>query len=587
MLMVIFDDPKNDVMKTRFHSIILLFVFALSACKVHDGLDIYATTDLHGMLLPFDNSEGIATDHSLANLASLIKEEGSRNIIVLDNGDILQGDPLTYYYNFIDTTRTHVVADILNYLNYDAETVGNHDIEAGHAVYDRVRRECKFPMLAANAIDTETGDPYFEPYAVIRKRGLKVVVFGLITPSVPLWLPELLYKGIRFEDMIETAKKWMPAMQAEKPDLIVGLFHSGMGDSDVTGTDENSSVAVAVNVPGFDVILCGHDHNRDVRGVVNSAGKTVVMLDGGSRAEVLMHAHVTFTKEADGSRGKEITGRLIAMNTLAASPSFIKRYEGVSDTINEYTSEVIGRSDATVTTHDSFFGPSAFVDLIHRIQLDISGAQISLAAPLSFDEKISEGDLRIRDMFRLYRFENFLYTVAMTGDEIDKHLEHSSSLWFNTMSKKNDYLLRYRCDENGVPLMINGTARLRSPSYNFDSAMGIRYTVDVTRPQGDRISIISLSDGSAFCPDSTYTVAVNSYRASGGGGHFAAAGIDHAKLQTRIISTTDRDLRYYMTEWIIKKGVITPVPLSDWTIIPEKWAKEAARREMKLLFGDK
>lgn len=573
-------------MKIRQLSLFILFLCLLSGCSAPEGLNIYVTTDLHGMLLPFDNTEGTATDHSLANLAGLVDSEGSENIILLDNGDIIQGDPLAYYYNFVDTTREHVVADILNHLNYAAATAGNHDIEAGHAVYDRLRREYDFPMLAANAVDVTTGKPYFEPYTILRRKGMKIIVFGLITPSVPNWLPESLYHGIRFEEMVKTARKWMPVMQKENPDLIIGLFHSGIGEEDEMGDDENSSMAVAANVPGFDLIFCGHDHRQDIKEIVNTAGEDVLILDGGSRAEVLMHANISLQKKTEGNRDIEITGSLIDMNTLPASSAFIKRYKSVSDTLKVYTAEIIGRSNATATTREAFFGPSAFVDLIHRIQLDISGADISLAAPLSFDEQISKGDIRIRDMFRLYRFENFLYTVKMTGREVDLHLEHSYGLWFDTMDNRKDYMLRYRYTESGEPVMVNGTLRLRSASYNFDSAMGIRYTVDVTKPQGKRVTITSMSDGSPFRPDANYNVAVNSYRANGGGGHFAAAGITHTVLDKRVISATERDLRYYMTEWIREKGVITPVPQSEWSVIPVHWASEAAKREKKLLFGN-
>lgn len=566
--------------------VIILLALLVSACGEKKGLEIYVTTDLHGMLLPFDNTEGTATDRSLANLASLVSTSGSDNIILLDNGDILQGDPMAYYYNFVDTVRTHAIADILNHLGYDAATVGNHDIEAGHAVYDRVRREYNFPLLAANAVDSRTGDPYFEPYTVIKKRGMKVIVFGLITPSVPRWLPESLYRGIRFENMVETARKWMPVMLEEEPDLIVGLFHSGMGNLDETGDDENSSLAVALNVPGFDVIFCGHDHREDMKEVENTEGRKVLIMDGGSRASTLMNVTVAPVKQPDGSVVNELSGKLIPMNSLPESKLFTDRYRNVSDTLLQYTSEIIGRSDATATTRDAFFGPSGFVDLIHRMQLDISGAQISLAAPLSFDQSITQGELRIRDMYRLYRFENFLYTVSMTGGEIDRHLEHSAGLWFETMEKRNDYMLRYRLDDSGAPVMVNGTARLRNPSYNFESAMGIRYTVDVSKPQGARVTITSLSDGTPFSYSATYTVAVNSYRANGGGGHFPAAGITGKELEGRIISATERDLRHYMTEWIRNKGTITPLPLSEWSIIPAAWASEAEKREMKLLFGE-
>ncbi len=564
----------------------LVAVLAFSCTGGNGSLEIYATTDLHGMLLPFDNTEGEATDHSLANLASVVVARGNENIILLDNGDILQGDPLAYYYNFIDTTSTHVIADILNHLGYDAASVGNHDIEAGHPVYDRVRSEYNFPMLAANAIDINTGEPYFKPYTVIKKKGLKVVVFGLITPSVPRWLPESLYRGIRFENMVSTARKWMPAIQAEDPDLVVGLFHSGMGDESDRGDDENSTLAVAMNVPGFDVIFCGHDHRQDVKEVTDTEGNKVLVLDGGSRAEAVMNVTVTMEKDSEGRRKPAVTGKVIQMNTLPVSEDFINRYSEASSKVRDYTSEIIGRSTATVTTRDAYFGPSAFVDLIHLMQLDLTGAQVSLAAPLSFDQSIAEGELRVRDMYRLYRFENFLYTVKMTGGEIDRHLEHSAGQWFRTMQKKGDYMLNYRTDDSGTPLMVNGTARLRNPSYNFDSAMGIRYTVDVSKPQGARVNITALDDGTPFSYSDTYTVAVNSYRANGGGGHFPAAGITSKELESRIVSATERDLRYYMTEWIREKGTISPVPMSRWNLVPAAWAAEASKRERILLFGD-
>jgi len=154
------------------------------------------------------------------------------------------------------------------------------------------------------------------------------------------------------------------------------------------------------------------------------------------------------------------------------------------------------------------------------------------------------------------------------------------------MQDRDDYMLRYRYDDSGAPLMVNGTARLRSPSYNFDSAMGIRYTIDVSRPQGDRVSISSLSDGTPFSDSASYSVAVNSYRANGGGGHFRAAGITGSELGRRIISATDRDLRYYMTGWIKDKGDLSPEALSEWKIIPVEWALKAKERETILLFGN-
>jgi len=569
--------------KALFILTIILSGLLLFSFTREKKIDLYATTDIHGMLLPYDFAEATTMDHSMANLARLIDSVGHQSSILLDNGDILQGDPLVYYSNFVDTLKSNVVASILNRLGYDAATVGNHDIETGHSVYDKARGEYKFPLLAANAIDEKTGKPYFVPYTIIKKNGLKVAIMGLITPSVPQWLPRSLYKGIRFEGMVETAKKWMPEIKKENPDIIIGLFHSGMGNPDDVDVDENSSLAVAANVPGFDVVFLGHDHATANRKIVNTSGDSVLLLDGGSRSAFLMHATVRF--KAKGN--KQVSGELIKMNTLPQSKEFALLYKGISDSVKNYTSEIIGFSTARADSRESFFGPSAFVDLIHDIQLSVTGAQVSFAAPLSFNASIDSGQLRVSDMFRLYRFENFLYSVKMTGREIDSFLEHSYALWMNNMKDSSDFMLKYRRDENGKVLLSGGMVRLENAYYNFDSAKGLKYSVDLEKPDGDKVTIECFSDGKPFFADSVYSVAVNSYRANGGGGHFAAAGIDHASLQERIIFATSRDMRYYIINWIREKETISPAPSAQWSVVPEIWEREAEKRERPLLFGSK
>jgi 2',3'-cyclic-nucleotide 2'-phosphodiesterase/3'-nucleotidase len=190
----------------------LLLAFLLLSCSREKRLIILETTDVHGAILPYDYIEKKDLPASMANSSSYIRKiRKEKNVILLDNGDNLQGQPEVYYYNFIDTVSPHLCPEVMNYLGYDAGTVGNHDIETGHAVYDRLVHEYNFPLLAANAIDAKTGNPYFKPYTIINKKGIRVAVFGLITPAIPAWLPPELYSGIKFEDMVKTAKKWMPA----------------------------------------------------------------------------------------------------------------------------------------------------------------------------------------------------------------------------------------------------------------------------------------------------------------------------------------------------------------------------------------
>ena len=220
----------------KISNLLLLTLFFLGSCTGpgEKNITIIGTTDIHGVILPYDFIEKKNLSVSLASMAAYIKNEGfNRNaLVLLDNGDNLQGQPPVYYYNFIDTVSRHILAEAFNYLGYDAITVGNHDIEAGHSVYDRLIKEYNFPMLAANAVDISSGDPYFKPYTIIEKKGFRIAVFGLITPLVPTWLPPELYSGMEFRDMRETAEHWMPVIMKENPDLVVGLFHSGWDEPD-------------------------------------------------------------------------------------------------------------------------------------------------------------------------------------------------------------------------------------------------------------------------------------------------------------------------------------------------------------------
>jgi 2',3'-cyclic-nucleotide 2'-phosphodiesterase / 3'-nucleotidase len=577
-------------------AVILLIFISLSACnesgKQH--LIILETTDLHGVILPYDFIEKQKLSASLANSATYINEQRKAGypLFLLDNGDNLQGQPEVYYYNFIDTVSPHFISEAMNWLKYDASTAGNHDIEAGHSVYDRVRKEYTFPILAANAVDIKTGKPYFTPYVILDKDNIRVAVMGLITPQIPEWIPEELYSGIEFRDMTETAKLWMPEILKQKPDLVVGLFHSGYdrgNGSQQKGShsDESGTAAVAFNVPGFDVIFCGHDHRLANEKIVNSTGDSVLILNGGSRSENIARADITFVKQGHKtSSRKEISGEIIKVKDYDPDPVFINKFKKQDEVLNSYVNRVIGTSRSTVSSRDSYFGSSAFVDMIHSLQLEITGADISFAAPLSFDVKIPEGEITVGDMFKLYRFENMLYTMNLTGEEIQKYLEFSYGQWLNTMKGPGDYLLKLRLGKDGKPVLTDGKAWLKNQPYNFDSAAGIDYIVDVSKPEGHRVVIKSLSSGKPFEKDKIYKVAVNSYRGNGGGGHLTeGSGLNASMLRKRLLASTDRDLRYYILKSIEEKKSIAPAPGNNWKIIPEEWVKAAEKREYPLLFG--
>lgn len=552
-------------------------------------LKIVETSDVHGNFYPYDFVRRKPSAGSLARVYTWVQQERRRfgdNLILLDNGDILQGQPSAYYYNYIDTVSPHLTAEMLNFMAYDAGNMGNHDIETGRAVFDRWTGDCRFPVLGANILDTATGKTHLKPYVVLEREGVKIAVLGMITPAIPMWLSENLWPGLRFEDMETAARKWIPFIrEQEKPDVIIGLFHAGKNAVWMGGKyRDNASVEVASRVPGFDVVLAGHDHARACFKVANEAGDSVLVVNPANNAVTVGDVEITLTLRGGKVTDKLVEGRLTDVGALEPSPEFMQHFAGQYDAIQAFVSKKIGRFTQPISTRPAYFGPSAFVDLIHRLQLEIGKAEISLAAPLSFDARIEAGDIYVSDMFNLYKYENMLYTMSLSGKEIRGALEMSYALWTNQMHSPGDPLLLLR--ESSVSGAEERTF-FQHPSYNFDSAAGIIYTVDVTRPAGQKVTILSMADGTPFDENRMYKVAVNSYRGNGGGELLTkGAGISQEELKSRILFSTDKDLRYYLMQYIEQRQIVTPRSLDQWKFIPANWVKPAAERDYKKLFGE-
>lgn len=570
---------------------VVLFGFVLSstAQEREVKLKIVQTSDVHGNYYPYNFITQKDWAGSLARVHAFVQKKREiykDNLILLDNGDILQGQPTAYYYNYIDTVSPHLCAEMMNYMGYDAGNMGNHDVETGRRVFDRWISECNFPVLGANIIDTATGETHLKPYKVMERDGVKIVVLGMITPAIPAWLSENLWQGLRFDDMEQTAKKWMKVIrEKEKPDLVIGLFHAGQDAFLMSGKyNENASLNIAKNVPGFDMILMGHDHARECKKIANVAGDSVLIIDPASNAAVVSNVDVTIKLKDGKVQSKDIKGVLSATKNYGVSEEFMQKFVPQYNTVEQFVSKKIGTFTEDVSTRPAFFGPSAFVDFIHSLQLDISGADISLVAPLSFDAEIKKGDIRVSDMFNLYKYENMLYVMTLSGKEIKDILENSYYMWTNQMKSPEDHLLWFKEKRREG---AEDRASFQNFSFNFDSAAGIIYTVDVTKPKGEKITVVSMADGAPFDLNKVYKVALNSYRGNGGGELLTkGAGIPQEQLKDRIVFSTDKDLRFYLMNYIEKKGTLDPRALNQWKFIPEDWTVPAAKRDYKYLFSD-
>lgn len=586
-------------MRRIIYSLTALFLLVINLSFAQTvNVKIIETSDVHGAVFPYDLVNNRPSNSSLAQVMTYLNEQRADTnqiVFLLDNGDILQGDPVVYYYNFEKTDTIHLYADVMNYMKYDAATIGNHDIETGHDVYDKFNKEINFPWLAANAINTETNQPYFKPYTTIERGGVKIAVLGLITPAIPKWLPEKIWEGMQFDDMIETAEKWVKKIrETEQPDLLIGLFHAGVnynysGEDSTTYKNENASKLIAEKVAGFDVIFVGHDHEGWNFKTRNPNGKEVLVLgtQAGARTLAVANIKLNFDKFCGFFASEQMSGEIVEVKNFKPDDEFMKRFSPAFEAVKNYVSRPIGQFTKSISSRDALFGPSEFVDLINTVQLELTNADISFTAPLSFNSTIKEGEIFVKDMFNLYRYENLLYTIEMSGQEIKDYLEFSYGNWFNQMKDENDHLLRFRLDDNGN---IVYSQRSNSPEfyerfYNFDAAAGIDYVVDVTKPIGERVNILKLSDGREFNMNSKYKVALNSYRGNGGGDHLTeGAKIPKDELNRRVISSTEKDLRYYMMKWIENKKSVEPKLLGNWKIVPENYWQSGKQKDYQLLF---
>ncbi|MDE6721048.1 MAG: bifunctional metallophosphatase/5'-nucleotidase [Bacteroidaceae bacterium] len=552
-------------------------------------LKIIFTADVHGNYFPYDFRHEHWGKGSLQRVHAFVAnavQKNPGNTLLIDGGDMLQGEPTAYYFNNHCENTRHRVADICNYIGYDVAVIGNHDIEMGRHIFDKYVEECNFPVLGANVRNQATGEPYFQPYEIFYRQGLKIAVIGFITPAIPHWIPKEIWQGIHFDDICKSAEHWVKVVrEEEKPDFVIGLMHSGMDEGIITPEyKENATRETAENVEGFDLILYGHDHASNMEEITTRTGKNVPCINPGCYAYNVAVVDVDFRLDKQGQVTSHETH--CALNYIGTlhnqhAASFKRHFSYPFHEVKQFATQKIGTLLNRVDVTDAYFGSSAYIDLIQSLQLKVSGADISFSAPLFFNASIEAGDIKVSNLFDLYRFEDHLYTLHLSGAEIKNYLEMSYAAWTQQMHTPTDPMLLIG------PMKSNPNRMgFKNFIFNFDSAAGIRYEVDVTKPEGEKVRIFTMEDGRPFCMDNTYTVAMTAYRANGGGELLTkGAGLSKDEIDRRIIHVSEHDIRRYLMEYVKELGIINPQPKHHWRFVPEAWAIQAAERERKILFG--
>ena len=515
---------------------------------------VCSTTDVHGAYFDSAYVDNLAAKTSLANVSSYLKEIRGEGVqpVLIDVGDNLQGDNAAYYFNYVATDVPHVYPRIAAYLGYDAIVVGNHDIETGHDVYDRVASELTMPYLAANAAfdrdengradmdenpDGKTvSDSYFVPYCVVDRGGVKVAIVGMTNGNIKSWLADDIWRGMDFQVISEMVQPVIDRMiEKEKPQLVVLAVHSGTGAEQPNR--ENEAQYLAATLRGVDIVLNGHDHRPLARDVENVNGGSVVLIDAGTKAVVVGQADFTLTVKNGKVVSKSVDYKLVPMEKYPVDPDYVAAFKEDFNAVKAFAQRPIGQLSENIFLADALDGPSTYINLVQTVQLASSGADISFAAPLTSSGVVPKGVIEFQDLVSIYKFENQLYVVEMTGKQIKDYLEYSYKNWVNKSG----------------------------PSYNWDSADGIRYEVSRKAPDGERVKIFSMNDGTPFDLDKTYKVAMTSYRASGGGDLVReGAGIDPASL---VVVRKMKDIRSLIGDYIAAQKEIVPTVATNWKFV--------------------
>lgn len=521
---------------------------------------LLATTDLHGNIYPWDYYLAKPAPRGLAKLATLIRQvrEENPNTVLIDCGDTIQGTPLEYVYQTYVRTGTAPLglpwpggaapaADpmmaVMNHLRFQAMAVGNHEYNFGLQNLQQARRDARFPWLSAN---TAGGKEYLR-YTIVRAGPIRVAIIGVTTPGVPIWEKPENYAGYEFLPIPKAVEETLAELKHQEYDTIVVAAHTGLDRDLKTGEvfpgppGENAVYEIA-QLPGIDAIIFGHTHRELPEALVNG----VLLNQPRQWGMSLGRVDLTLEKAAHGWRviAKRATTIPVTADT-PADPEVLEIARPYHEMAERYLNTVVAETPVALDAAAGRVRDNPLVDAIHEVQLHYAQADVSFAALFNPRVRIPPGPITVREIAALYLYENELYAIEGTGRMVKDALEHAARFYLSCPDRA--------CSQG--PLINR-----KIIGYNYETAQGVTYEIDLTQPEGQRIRNLR-RNGKPLDMDTPLRLAVNNYRAGGSGGYRMFRG-------AKILWRSNQDIRQLMIDYFSERKRFPIQADNNWRVAP-------------------
>lgn len=532
-------------------------------------IQILQTSDLHGKFVPFkyatyeEDKSG-----SLAQIATVIKERKNDDTILIDVGDTIQDNSAELFLE--DDIHPMMVG--FNALKYDFWCVGNHEFNFGVDTLKRVVNQFEGTTFIGNVYDKDGETKLGDDYEIVEKDGVKVAVIGMVTPNITKWDTENLTGYTVTNPMDET--KAIVEKVKDDVDVIVVACHMDLENE--FGVSGSGAYDLAKACPDVDVILAAHGHQNVVEYVNDNNTLIAENLNSGQTMN-----DIDITVKSDGNGGYEIVDggikcETISMKNVEADAEISEALEPFNERAKEDALTFIGKlvngdlvnpTEITGVTQ-SQIEESAMMNLINDVQLYYANqgcsederAIVSAAAVFSANANIKEGDIKKCDSALIYKFDNTIYKLRLTGKQLKQYMEWSAS-YYNTY-KAGDLTISF--DEN-------------VRSYLYDIFGGVRYEINISKEPGNRIENLCYLDGNPIKETDTVILAANNYRSASqltsDGVVFNTANGDTLPEIIEKNCYAGACVRDLIAKYIqeVKGGTISPVYYNTWKVTGTDW----------------